>query len=90
MTSISKNSGILVATAAAAIFAAGSAMAANTGAAAQNAEIQCFGVNACKGQAACKTANNDCKGLNSCKGQGFVMAASKKACADQGGTLTQS
>ncbi len=89
MTLISKSSGILVATAAAAIFAAGSVTAADSGANAQKAEVQCFGANACKGQAACKTAQNECKGQNSCKGQGFVMAASAKACADQGGKLTQ-
>lgn len=90
MTLIRKSSGILIATAAAAIFAAGSVTAADSGANAQKAEVQCFGINACKGQAACKTAQNACKGQNSCKGKGFVMAASKQACTDKGGTLTQS
>ncbi|VXC22982.1 conserved exported hypothetical protein [Pseudomonas sp. 8AS] len=33
--------------------------------------VQCFGVNACKGQNDCKTAKNACKGQGSCKGQGF-------------------
>jgi hypothetical protein len=90
MTLISKSSGILIATAAAALFSAGSVTAADSGADAQKAEVHCFGVNACKGQAACKTAQNECKGQNSCKGHGFVAAASEKACADQGGTLTES
>jgi len=39
---------------------------------AEEATVQCMGVNACKGQSACKTASSACKGLNSCKGQGFV------------------
>ncbi|MGH8352599.1 MAG: BufA2 family periplasmic bufferin-type metallophore [Pseudomonas sp.] len=33
--------------------------------------VQCFGVNACKGQNDCKTAKNECKGKGSCKGLGF-------------------
>lgn len=90
MQMTSRSAGFLVATAAAALFAAGTATAADNGSAAQKTEVQCFGINACKGQAACKTAQNECKGQNSCKGHGFVMAASKKACTDQGGTLTQS
>jgi hypothetical protein len=28
---------------------------------AQGAQVQCFGINGCKGQSACKTANNACK-----------------------------
>ncbi|MEI2806733.1 MAG: hypothetical protein V9G18_12575 [Albidovulum sp.] len=39
---------------------------------ADDAKVQCIGVNSCKGQSECKTANSSCKGLNSCKGQGFL------------------
>ena len=46
--------------------------------------IQCFGVNACKGQGACKTASSSCKGQNACKGQGWITASSVD-CATWGG-----
>jgi len=49
--------------------------------------VQCFGVNACKGQSDCKSGSHDCKGMNSCKGQGF-KDLSAKACTAQGGSLT--
>jgi uncharacterized membrane protein len=52
------------------------------------AKVQCFGVNACKGQSDCKSGAHDCKGQNSCKGQGFKSESAKK-CAAQGGTTTQ-
>jgi hypothetical protein len=63
-----KNSGVAVATAAAMLF--GSALI--TTASADDAKVQCSGVNSCKGQSACKSANNACKGQNSCKGKGFM------------------
>lgn len=47
---------------------------------ADEAKIQCKGVNACKGQSACMSAKNSCKGMNSCKGQGF-LEMSKADCA---------
>jgi hypothetical protein len=53
-------------------------------AAADDAKIQCSGVNACKGKAECKTAKNDCKGQNACKGQGHVTL-SEKDCKTKGG-----
>ena len=46
--------------------------------------VQCWGINACKGHNDCKTAANDCKGMGSCKGQGFV-AIPAGTCADVGG-----
>ena len=52
-----------------------------------SAKVQCFGVNACKGQSDCKSGNHDCKGQNSCKGQGF-KSESAKACAADHGSLT--
>lgn len=58
-----------------------------TSALAQSAssDVQCFGVNACKGQGSCKGANNACKGQNSCKGKGFVMKSSADVCTNAGG-----
>jgi hypothetical protein len=54
---------------------------------AQSAEVQCSGINACKGQSACKTASSSCKGLNACKGQGWVPTASAEDCTSQGGKV---
>jgi hypothetical protein len=55
--------------------------------AADPAAVQCYGVNACKGQAQCKSAKNACKGQNSCKGTGF-MSMSSDDCTKAGGTTT--
>ena len=35
-----------------------------------------------------KSGDHECKGMNECKGQGF-KAESRKACADEGGSLTE-
>ena len=53
-----------------------------------SSEVQCFGINACKGQGSCKGANNACKGQNSCKGKGFVMKSSAADCTNAGGTIS--
>lgn len=60
-----------------------SAVAAGT-----SAEVQCFGINACKGEGSCKGANNACKGQNSCKGKGFVIKSNADDCTNAGGTTT--
>jgi heme A synthase len=64
-----KNSGLAAATAAAMLF---STAMVGTAVAGTGANVQCAGVNSCKGQSACKSANNACKGQNSCKGKGFL------------------
>jgi hypothetical protein len=61
-------SGSAVATAAALLFASVTVQAAT----AEDAKIQCEGVNACKGQSACNTAHNSCAGQNACKGLGWL------------------
>ncbi|MGR8979835.1 MAG: BufA2 family periplasmic bufferin-type metallophore, partial [Gammaproteobacteria bacterium] len=61
MKTSTKTSGLLLATAAAALFMNGPVMAEEQGAA-QEAKVHCGGINACKGQSECKTANNACKG----------------------------
>ena len=80
MSSMRAISGASLAAAAALILAAGAATYGNP---AQAAEVQCSGINACKGTSACKTASNACKGQNACKGTGFSMA-SEKECAAKG------
>ena len=49
-------------------------------------DVQCSGVNACKGKSSCATANSGCAGQNSCKGQGWVKV-SKEACDQLGGKV---
>ena len=71
-----KAGGAALATAAALLFGTLATTAAN----ADEAKVQCTGVNSCKGQSSCKSAKNSCKGMNSCKGQGFVEM-SKADCA---------
>jgi hypothetical protein len=51
-------------------------------------DVNCYGVNGCKGKSACKTAKNACKGKNSCKGQG-VMKETAKHCKKMGGTTKE-
>jgi hypothetical protein len=77
-------SGASLAAAAALLLVAGCSSYGKSG---QSAEVQCSGINACKGQSACKTASNACKGLNACKGQGWVPTASAEECTSQGGKV---
>ena len=69
---------ILMATAAAALFIAGAANAADEK---EAAKVKCDGANACKGKSACKSAENACQGKNACKGKGFLML-SEQECTD--------
>ena len=77
-------SGASIAAAAALLLVAG---CASSDKATQSAEVQCSGINACKGQGACKTATNACKGQAACKGQGWLPTASAEECTSQGGTV---
>ena len=80
-------SGVAIATAAAALFAAG--MMATPAVQAADAGVKCMGANSCKGHSDCKTAKSDCKGMNGCKGQGWNMSKSAKECTDAGGTVAK-
>ena len=84
-----KTTGFALATAAAAVFAAGAMMSPIAQAADKDMSVLCSGVNSCKGTSECKTAKNDCKGHNSCKGQGWVTKASAKECMDAGGKVAK-
>ena len=68
-----RTTGAAIRTAAALLFST----TAITTASAEDAQVQCTGVNGCKGQSACKTASNACKGQNACKGHGFLMMSDK-------------
>lgn len=74
MTIATKVSGAAIATAAALLFST----VAVTTASADEAKVQCMGVNSCKGQSACKSGDHSCKGMNSCKGQGFLELTQKE------------
>ena len=81
--------GLTLAAAAAAIFAATPMMAEAGGhKSAEPAQGKCVGGNSCKGQSACKTAKSDCQGQNSCKGQGFTQST-KADCEEAGGEFEE-
>ena len=84
MKTASNTSGVLLATAVAALFANAPVMAAEQSG--QEAKVHCGGINACKGKSECATANNACKGANACKGQGFVTVSAKE-CTEKGGKV---
>ena len=77
-----KSTGVALALSAAGLFAC----APVTTTVAEDSQVQCFGVNKCKGHNDCKTATNACKGHAACKGQGFVEM-SKHACEEVGGRV---
>lgn len=81
----SKMTGAALAAAAAALFATAPL---GTASAAEEAKVQCAGINGCKGQGACKTAKNECGGKNGCKGQGWVHTT-EKDCAAKGGKVVK-
>ena len=81
-----QKSGVAIAAAAAALFAAGTLLAPIAHAA-DAATVRCAGVNSCKGSSECKTAKSDCKGHNSCKGQGWVSKKSADECTKAGGKV---
>jgi uncharacterized membrane protein len=77
--------GILIAAAAATLFANGTVMAR-----AEEKEggdkVKCAGINECKGHGACAGAGNSCTGKNACKGQGILMVP-KAECEKKGGKV---
>jgi hypothetical protein len=48
--------------------------------------VECSGVNSCKGHSECKTGNSECKGQNACKGQGW-LSMTKAECDAKGGKV---
>ena len=81
--SFAPKSSLLVAAAAASLFAGGLSFAPVSAEAAD--AVKCVGANACKGQSACATASSSCKGHNACKGQGFTTTSTKEECTKAGG-----
>lgn len=77
-------SGAAVAAAAASLFLSGTVVVPSANA--EEAKVQCAGVNACKGKSECSSAKNGCSGKNACKGQGW-MSMSEKQCIAKGGKV---
>jgi len=73
MSTHSKTVGVTLATAAAALFIAGTAMTVAPPAAKAEG-VKCSGI-------------NSCKGLNACKGHGFIIVDSAGDCTSKGGTV---
>jgi uncharacterized membrane protein len=83
MTRASK--GILIATAAATLFATG-AIKARAEEKASGDKVKCAGINECKGHGTCAGAGNSCAGQNACKGKGVTMVP-KAECEKKGGKV---
>jgi hypothetical protein len=50
-------------------------------------EVQCGGINACKGTGECGGKESSCAGKNACKGLGWVSKATETECLEAGGTV---
>lgn len=85
MTKGKKLSGLLLATSAAALFAAAPVASAAEGG---EAKVHCSGVNSCKGTSDCATSSSACKGQNACKGQGW-KSMTKEECETAGGEVAE-
>ncbi len=55
---------------------------------AQASDVECWGINECKGTTACSTALNACTAQNECKGKGYNFVPEKE-CYARGGELLE-
>lgn len=51
-------------------------------------DVNCYGVNKCKGTGDCGGKGASCAGSNACKGQGFIALPEDTCLKIQGGRLT--
>jgi uncharacterized membrane protein len=79
--------GAMIAASVAGMFAMGAARVASAGDK-KTEEVNCHGINSCKGQSSCKGGSNSCAGKNGCKGQGNAKV-SKEDCAAKGGKVVK-
>ena len=79
--------GALLAAAVAALFTATGALAAEE-AASEGKQVNCEGINACKGQGSCAGEGHSCGGQNACKGKG-VTQTSEADCKAKGGKVVE-
>ena len=80
--------GMLIASAAASLILTGNVLARAEDKA--GVEVQCAGINSCKGKGSCAGASNACKAHNECKGKGYVDVSSAEECAKAGGKVIAS
>jgi uncharacterized membrane protein len=81
--------GPLIASAVAALFAAGLAAASLTEAAEAADQAHCYGINACKGKGDCGGKSHSCAGENACKGKGYLKLDKETCLKIQGARLTE-
>lgn len=79
-------SGAAIAAAAASLFLSGSVGVSSANA--EEAKVQCAGVNSCKGKSECSSAKNECSGKNACKGKGW-MSMTEKQCISKDGKVVK-
>jgi len=79
---MAKRKSALLASAAAGLLVAAGTLVPGT---ARAEDVECHGVNACKGTGACGGKGHSCAGQNACKGQGWVKM-DKDECVKKGGT----
>ena len=82
-----KTKGMLMASAAAALFLSG-AVTARAEEKAGGDQVMCSGVNACKGKGECAGVGHSCGGQNACKGQGVVKTTAAE-CKTKGGKVSE-
>lgn len=89
---MTKNTGMLIAAAAAAFFASNTLSAGSAPAA--DAKVQCLGINSCRGQGECSNTDaavdklHGCAGVNACKGKGWLTVTAKECKAKGGKVIT--
>lgn len=75
----------LIATAVACFLAAGSTSMVSH---AHAEEVECYGINACKGTGECGGKSYSCAGKNECGGQGWIKLDKETCLKIKGGRLT--
>ena len=82
-----KTKGMLMASAAAALFLSG-AVTARAEEKAGGDQVMCSGLNACKGKGECAGVGHSCGGQNACKGQGVIKTTAAD-CKAKGGKVSE-
>ena len=79
-------SSVVLASAAAGLLMVGSILATAHNAHAE--DVECWGVNKCKGTGECGGKGHSCSGKNDCAGQGWLKLDKEKCLKIKGGRLT--
>ncbi len=79
-------SAMLLASAAAGLLVVAGTMGIATKAHAE--DVECYGINKCKGTGECGGKGHSCAGKNACAGKGFIKLDKEKCLKIKGGRLT--